>query len=68
MLFEGNNDRPFDDKYNPLINRADDFIQYLVALRNDPEFGNDFKYVADYIDKTCNLKHIDRATAKPLKE
>lgn len=55
VLFEGNNDRPFDGNYNPLYKRATDFIQYLVALRNYEGFSGDFKYVADYIDKTCTF-------------
>ena len=64
VLFEGNNDRPFDGNYNPLYKRATDFIQYLVALRNYEGFSGDFKYVADYIepgrDKAENLWNYER--------
>lgn len=67
ILFEGNNDRPFDGYYNPLYKRAKEFVQYLVALRNCDGFSNDFKYVADYIDKTCTFLG-NTLVIKPLKE
>lgn len=70
ILFEGNNDRPFDAAYNPLYSRSDAFINYMVALRYMDGFGSNFPSVAAYIDHTCTyLNSIDkRVNPVPLSE
>lgn len=70
ILFEGNNDRPFDNEYNPLYNRTRAFINYMVALRREGGFSSDFPFVATYIDNTCTFLDStqDKIIPVPLSE
>lgn len=51
VLFD--NDRPFDDDYQPLYKRSFEFQKYLFALRkSNNNFSQDFPEVSDYLDLT----------------
>lgn len=51
VLFD--NDRPFDDDYQPLYKRSFEFQKYLFALRkSNNNFAKDFPEVSDYLDLT----------------
>ena len=48
ILFDGNNDRPFDGDYNPLYKRDADFVRYLVWLSKQPGFADGYTEVSTY--------------------
>lgn len=49
VLFD--NDRPFDDTYQPLYKRSFDFLKYIFALSKTKGFANDFPEINDYLWK-----------------
>lgn len=61
-----NQDKPFDDEFNPLENRDTEFIKYMNLIRKQYDsnsdvinskgkFAIDFKELNDYIDVACNF-------------
>lgn len=52
--FDGN-DKPFDNQYQPLYKRDEEYIKYLYALRvSYPNFAIEFAEINDYISQTIN--------------
>lgn len=57
-----NDDKPFDDAFNPLEKRDINFIQYMAAIAKGYDsmsdapgsFSRDFKALSDYIQTACN--------------
>lgn len=67
ILFDGNNDRPFDGDYNPLYKRDADFVRYLVWLSKQPGFAEGYPEVSTYISDTITkLNSIDNAFGQEL--
>lgn len=67
ILFDGNNDRPFDGDYNPLYKRDADFVRYLVWLSKQPGFADGYPEVSTYISDTITkLNSIDNAFGQEL--
>ena len=52
-IYFSEQDRPFDNDFQPLYKRDPEFVKYFFALRNGiPSFARQFPEVNDYMDET----------------
>lgn len=67
ILFEGNNDRPFDGDFNPLYKRDPEYVRYLVWLTRQPDFRQGYPEVFDYVQATVTqINSIDNKFGQEL--
>ena len=67
ILFEGNNDRPFDGDFNPLYKRDPEYVRYLVWLTKQSGFRQGYPEVTEYIDATVTkINSIDNKFGQEL--
>lgn len=67
ILFDGNNDRPFDGDYNPLYKRDPEFVRYIVWLSKQPGFAQGYPEVHTYITNTITkINNRDNAFGQEL--
>lgn len=67
IIFEGNNDRPFDGDYNPLYKRDPEYVRYLTWLSKQPGFMEGYPEISTYINNTITkINSIDNVFGQEL--